>query len=94
MSFQTLFDCLGNWCRRALHCLHWFFWVCIWPSRGGFSFLLHFMGIYPGFVRNAGGFECNWFGCPRVLELGSQIFEDKPHLMGFIFEAGSWNVFY
>ena len=52
------------------------------------------VGVYPGFVRNARGFEFNFFGCPRVLELALHIFEDKPHLMGFIFEVGSWNVFY
>ena len=77
MGFQTLFDCLGNWCRRALRCLHQFFWVCVWPSGEGRFHLFHHR-FYLGFVWDAERFEFNCFGCPHVLDTVA-FFKDEPH---------------
>ena len=40
MSLIPAPDCLGNWCKWELHCLHQFPPVCVWPSKEGSPLLV------------------------------------------------------
>ena len=92
MSFQTLSDSLGNWCRRALRCLHRFFWGCVWPSGGKFFFSFAVCRRLPWFCLGCRRVWVSIVGFLRVLDRVT--FSRISLIEGIYFWASSKNTFY